>query len=126
MDRYRPIGDYAAIGDCRTAALVSREGSIDWLCLPCFDGPSVFAGILDEERGGRTAVRPAGPVLDVSRRYVPGTNVLETTFTTGTGKVRLTDAMTAPVERGRPELRPAHEIVRRVELVDGEAEVEVV
>ena len=126
MARYRPISDYAAIGDCRTAALVSREGSIDWLCLPRFDGPSVFAAILDGERGGRFAVRPAGPVLDVSRRYVPGTNVLETTFVTATGKVRLTDAMTAPVDRSRPGLRPGHEIVRRAEIVDGEAEVEVV
>ena len=120
------IGDYAAIGDCRTAALVSIDGSIDWLSVPRFDGPSVFAAILDGTRGGRFVVRPAGAVREVSRRYLPGTNVLETTFAAPSGRVRLTDSMSVPVDGRTPELKPGHEIVRRIEVLDGEAEVEVV
>jgi len=125
MQPWHPIADYAVIGNCRTAALVSREGSIDWLCLPRFDSPSTFGAILDGDRGGRFSVRPAGALRSVSRRYLPGTNVLETTFAAAGGQVRLTDVMTAPGDGARPELRPAHEIVRRVEVLEGEADVEV-
>ena len=125
MQSCRPIADYAVIGNCRTAALVSREGSVDWLCLPRFDSPSVFGAILDGDRGGRFSVRPAGALQGVSRRYLLGTNVLETTFAAAAGRVRLTDVMTAPGDGTRPELRPAHEIVRRVEVLEGAADVEV-
>jgi GH15 family glucan-1,4-alpha-glucosidase len=86
------IEDYALIGNCETAALVGRDGSIDWLCLPRFDSAACFAGLLGDERNGRWRLGPAGPA-SVSRRYRDGTLVLETTFETDDGAVVLTDCM---------------------------------
>jgi len=123
------IGDYALIGNCRTAALVSRSGSIEWLCAPTFSSPSLFGAILD--RGaGHFSVRPRAP-FRTERRYVDDSNVLETTFRVeGGGVLRLTDCMPLPAEptgeiESAQELEPEHEVLRRVECLEGEVELEV-
>ncbi len=86
----REISDYALIGDCQTAAMVSRDGSIDWLAVPRFDAPAVFAALVGDSDNGRCRIRPKGE-YEVSRRYRPGTLILETEFRTETGTVLLTD-----------------------------------
>src|ERR1051325_5720657 len=87
-----PIADYAIIGCTRSAALISRAGSIDWLAWPRFDAPSVFARLLDWQRGGCFSIAPAAP-FRVTRRYIGDTNVLETTFRCDGGAVKLVDLM---------------------------------
>lgn len=124
-ETYPPIGDYGVIGDCRTAALVSRDGSLDWLCLPRFHSPSVFSAILDRRRGGHCSIRPTGR-YDPSRRYIGDSNVLEMTFRTDTGLLRLRDLMPVDSEaEKRRELWPFHEVLRIVDCLEGEVEVEV-
>jgi GH15 family glucan-1,4-alpha-glucosidase len=120
-----PIGHYGLIGDCRSAALVSNAGSIDWLCLPRFDSPSIFARLLDEGVGGHFSIRPAGP-FQAEQRYLPATNVLTTTFTTPDGELVLTDLMPVASEpEKRSSLHPDHEVLRQVRGVRGEVRVEL-
>jgi hypothetical protein len=96
------IEDYALIGDCETAALVGRDGSIDWLCVPRFDSPACFAALLGTPEHGRWLISPATAVVATRRRYRPGTLVLETEFETDAGVVMLTDCM--PVRARTPHL----------------------
>jgi GH15 family glucan-1,4-alpha-glucosidase len=114
VDGYAALRDYAVIGDGRTAALVARDGSIDWLPLPDLDSPTLFAAILDAERGGRFTLRPE-TAFTSSRRYLPDSNVLETTFETDWGSVRVTDALTFP-DGG---LVPHRELLRKIEGLSG-------
>ena len=88
-----PIEDYALIGDCKTAALVGRDGSIDWLCWPRFDSAACFAALLGEADNGRWLIAPQHAPLGVTRRYRPGTLVLETEFQTETGRAAIIDFM---------------------------------
>ena len=124
--QYARISDYAIIGDTRSAALVSRNGSIDWLCWPRFDSRSVFARILDVEHGGFFSIRPRGG-FHVKRRYLENTNVLETTFETESGSVRLLDLMLALDEsEKRKRLLPVRQLLRRLEGVEGSVDIEVI
>src|SRR5262249_22246086 len=88
------IEDYALIGDTQTAALVGKDGSIDWLCLPRFDSGACFAALLGDASNGRWLIAPKGHVRKVSRHYEPGTLVLVTEFETDGGTVQLIDCMT--------------------------------
>jgi GH15 family glucan-1,4-alpha-glucosidase len=120
-----PIADHALLSDCHSAALVSRTGSIEWLCFPRFDSPSTFARLLDDG-AGHWSIQPRGDV-EVTRRYVERTMVLETTFRTATGAVTLTDALSLgpgsrdhDLGRGSP-----HVVLRQVTGLDGEVEIAV-
>src|SRR4051794_2531157 len=122
---YLPVADYGLLADCNSAALVSRDGSIDWLCMPRYDSPAIFSRILDPD-AGHWSIRPTD-AFEVERHYVPGTLVIETTFTTETGSVRLRDAMAfADGQRAhRLGFDVPHEVLRSVEGVSGHVDLEM-
>ncbi len=131
-DRFPTIGSYGFLSDCHTAALVSHDGSVEWLCFPRFDSPSAFGALLD--RGaGHFRLRPRGVVVPIGRRYKPGTLVIETTWVTDTGWAVVHDALTiaewatADGRRSRPDTK--HEadrsLLRTMTCVDGEVELEM-
>src|SRR5688572_24577687 len=106
------IEDYALIGDCETAALVARNGSIDWLCFPRFDSGACFAALLGTPDHGCWQLTPAATVLRIDRRYRPGTLILETEFHVEGGSVRVIDFM--------PPRTKVPELIRMVEGVSGD------
>jgi GH15 family glucan-1,4-alpha-glucosidase len=122
---YKRIGDYGVIGNLETAALVGRDGSIDWLCLPSLDSPSVFAALLDDAKGGRFSLAPVGP-YEVETEYIEGTNVLRTTFVTPTGTILLTDFMpVAADERWQEDRTGLRTLYRHLEVERGSADIEL-
>ncbi|MGH3482784.1 MAG: trehalase-like domain-containing protein, partial [Nocardioidaceae bacterium] len=130
---FPPIADYAFLSDCHTGALVAPDGSVDWLCTPAFDSPSVFGCLLDRGAGS-FRFGPYGINVPTARYYVPGTNVLITTWHTPGGWIRVHDALAMGPRRGpdtvTPHTRPPsdydadHMLVRTVDCLDGSVEVE--
>lgn len=111
-----PIEDYALIGNCRSAALVNRDGALDWLCLPRFDAPAVFAALLGNEENGRWRIAPSDPVEHSTRRYLDDTLVLETTWSTASGRARVLDCM---------PLGQSNAVLRIIEGLAGETAFEM-
>src|SRR4029453_10318352 len=112
--RLRPAAGVPGDGDGPIVGLVARDGSIDWLTVPDIDSATLFAAVLDSQRGGRFELAPAVPYA-VERRYLPSTNVLETTFRTADGAARVTDVLTLP----GAALDPFRELQRRIEGLAG-------
>jgi GH15 family glucan-1,4-alpha-glucosidase len=132
---FPPIADYAFLSNCHTGALVAPDGSVDWLCLPRFDSPSIFGSLLDREAGG-FRLGPFGINVPSERHYDAGTNVLVTTWKTPSGWVRVHDALTMGPSNGpdlvTPHTRPPtdidadHVLVRTAECLDGYVEMEII
>lgn len=128
------IADYAFLSNCHTGALVAPDGSVDWLCMPRFDSPSVFAALLDRQAGS-FRLAPFGVTVPNSRHYEPGTNTLVTTWNTRGGWVVVRDALTmgprAGEDRVTPYTRPPaddgadHMLVRTVQCIEGQVEIEL-
>jgi GH15 family glucan-1,4-alpha-glucosidase len=114
---YKPISDYGVIGDMHSAALVGLDGSIDWYCAPRFDSPSVFAALLDSQKGGRFQLSPTGN-FTTKQSYEGESNILATTFDSKEGRFKLTDFMPCFMEKG--ELKGFQEIHRVVDCLDGD------
>lgn len=120
-DGYLPIEAYGVLGDGRTVALCGTDGSIDWWCVPNMDSPPLFDRLLSAEEGGFFAITPVEPCT-VSRRYRDGSNVLETEFTTASGRARLTESLNS----GSAGRLPWEELARRIDGLDGSIRFRVV
>jgi alpha,alpha-trehalase len=132
---FPPIADYGFLSDCHTGALVASDGSIEWMCVPYFDSPSVFGALLDRGAGS-WRVGPYGLYVPAGRRYIPGTNMIETTWMTPQGWIRVVDTLAIGEwhdnEHGSSHTRPPtdfdadHLLVRMIECVQGQVQVEIV
>ncbi len=134
---YQPINSYGGIGDCRSVVLVAPDGSVDWGCLPDFDSPAIFCRLLDAERGGYFQIAPADSTIPGLQSYLPGSNVLQTRFTSIAGEVVLTDFMPVETLSTRPfqemydttrsgEEDERYSLVRIVECTHGELPIRIV
>ena len=117
---YQPIESYGLIGDMQTAALVGTSGSIDWLCFPNFDSPSVFAAILDDEKGGRFEITPRAADFRAKQLYWPDTNVLVTRFLLESGVAEVVDYMPVGPMARRYDRRT---VIRHVRSIRGKVEL---
>jgi alpha,alpha-trehalase len=132
QNRFPPIGSYGFLSDCHTSALVSFSGCIEWLCLPRFDSPSAFAALLDRD-AGHFSLTPRGVVVPISRRYEPGTLIVETTWVTDTGWVVIHDALTigeweaqsGAGSRPQTEHESDHSLLRLMTCIDGQVDLEM-
>jgi GH15 family glucan-1,4-alpha-glucosidase len=132
---FPPIADYGFLSDCHTGALVASDGSIEWMCLPHFDSPSIFGALLDRGAGS-WRVGPYGVYVPAGRRYIPGTNIIETTWMTPQGWIRVVEALTIGPwhdnKEGSSHTRPPtdydadHLLVRIIECIQGQVQVEIV
>jgi GH15 family glucan-1,4-alpha-glucosidase len=132
---FPPIADYGFLSDCHTCALLASDGSIEWMCLPHFDSPSIFGALLDRGAGS-WRVGPYGVYVPAGRRYIPGTNIIETTWMTPQGWLRVVEALTIGPwhdnKEGSSHTRPPtdydadHLLVRIIECIQGKVQVEVV
>src|SRR5688500_17165795 len=132
---FPPIADYGFLSNCHTGALVAPDGSVDWLCVPSFDSPSVFGSLLDREAGS-FRFGPYGIEHPTARAYVPGTNVVQTTWRTPSGWLVVRDALTmgrhgtedpvTPHTRPPSDVDAEHMLVRTVKCMDGTVEVELI
>jgi alpha,alpha-trehalase len=132
---FPPIADYGFLSDCHTGALVASDGSIEWMCLPYFDSPSIFGALLDRGAGS-WRVGPYGVFVPAGRRYIPGTNIIETEWMTSQGWLRVRDGLAMGEwhdnEHGSSHTRPPtdfdadHLVVRTIECVQGQVQVEIV
>lgn len=120
---FLPIGDYGVVGNLETCALVGRDGSVDWLCLPHIESPSVFAAILDPEIGGDFTIQPAGE-FETEQSYRERTNVLDTTFRTDSGTATVTDFMPIIGKQHTVDV-PKRALYRRVECTEGTLDIDV-
>src|SRR5581483_559497 len=134
MNLYKPINAYGAIGDCHSVMLIAPNGSIDWGCLPDFDSPALFCRLLDEQRGGYFQVAPTSGTIPGTQCYLPGSNVLQTRFTSIAGAITLTDFMPVETVSAWPlrdmqqssqarEDGSCHCLVRIVECIHGELSI---
>src|ERR1041385_5860929 len=117
---YTPIENYGVIGDLNTAALVGMDGSIDFMCFPDFDSPTIFAALLDDEKGGRFKLAPTAQDLRHKQAYLPDSNILLTRFLAAEGVAEVSDFMA--IDR----LGHSHDLVRRAKVVRGQMDLRMI
>ena len=124
-EAYHPIENYGVIGNLQTVALIGMDGSIDFLCFPYFDSPSIFASLLDSERGGRFILSPTFQHRRPKQMYLSNSNILLTRFLSPDGVVEVCDFMPISLESGRDQVEPVHQLIRRAKCVRGEVKFQM-